>query len=363
MKAFSTIFIFTLFVLGNVQTVKSGETIIVDHNSCSLEKVPLLWISNAKSNLKVAYGHTSHGSQLITGMNLLKDIQNSVYQFNNGTGSLYINDASVLGGDLGNPDRTTWAQRTRNLLTNNTGNYNVIMWSWCGQVDGSESDINTYLTLMNGLEEEFPNVKFVYMTGHLNGTGENGNVNKRNEQIRKYCRENGKILFDFADIESYDPGGAYFLDKNADDGCNYSGGNWAKEWCSAHPNDCPGDCSCAHSECLNCRQKGKAAWWLFARLSGWDGQALSVGEETNNANLESAMIGSICYISSPMPSMKPTKIDVLSYSGEIIASDISYKSEGNKLLIDMDLLASGVYFVSVFDGSHTYLAKVAFVKP
>ncbi|MFO8239740.1 MAG: hypothetical protein R6T90_01945 [Dissulfuribacterales bacterium] len=52
---------------------------------------------------------------------------------------------------------------------------NMIMWSWCGQVSGaSEDDINTYLGLMNQLEQEYPEVNFVYMTGHLDGTSEAG---------------------------------------------------------------------------------------------------------------------------------------------------------------------------------------------
>jgi hypothetical protein len=39
------------------------------------------------------------------------------------------------------------------------------MWSWCGQVStATERDINTYLNLMEQLEKDFPNVKFVYIT-------------------------------------------------------------------------------------------------------------------------------------------------------------------------------------------------------
>jgi hypothetical protein len=147
------------------------------------------------------------------------------------------------------------------------------MWSWCGQVStAKESHINTYLSLMNKLESEYPDVKFVYMTGHLDGTGVSGNLNIRNEQIRKYSRENNKILFDFADIESYDPDAHCYLDKGADDGCNYNGGlnNWAVDWQNSHRKGTDWyECGSAHTEPLNANQKAYAAWWLWARLAGW----------------------------------------------------------------------------------------------
>jgi len=76
------------------------------------------------------------------------------------------------------------------------------------------------------------------MTGHLDGTGEDGNLHQRNNQIRNYCLANNKVLFDFADTESYDPDGNYFLDRGANDGCYYSGGNWADKWCGANQGKC-----------------------------------------------------------------------------------------------------------------------------
>ena len=70
-----------------------------------------------------------------------------------------------------------------------------------------------------------------------------------------------KILFDFADVESHDPSGAYHPDET--DACN-----WCSATCAA--NHCPTCGSCAHSHCFNCYQRGKAFWWLLARLSGWN---------------------------------------------------------------------------------------------
>ena len=153
---------------------------------------------------------------------------------------------------------------------------NVIIWSWCGQAAGltEQQMISNYLAPMTQLETEYPDVAFVYMTGHTDGTGLTGNLHLRNQQIRDYCNANKKILFDFEDIESYDPDGKYFGDKNVTDDCAYSGGNWATEWQNSHTQGVDWyQCSSAHSQPLNANLKTYAAWWMWARLAGWDGGA------------------------------------------------------------------------------------------
>jgi hypothetical protein len=213
-------------------------------------------------------------------MNGLVTFKGSAYSFNNGGsgGALDLHDYA-MSGDLGAPDRTTWATLTRTYLAANK-DVNVIIWSWCGEVStATEADINTYLNLMESLESDFPTVKFVYMTGHLDGSGLSGNLHLRNEQIRNYCKTNHKILYDFADIESYNPDGAFFADKKANDACDYdkngdgsADANWATEWQNAHKQGTDWyTCSSAHSQPLNANQKAYAAWWLLARLAGWDG--------------------------------------------------------------------------------------------
>jgi len=258
------------------------DAIIVDHTSTDLSKIPSQYIESAKEMFAIAYGHTSHGSQITTGMEMLKGQSGSTYYFTpSGVGGLMYNE-SLLWGDLGSEGSTEWYDSTRSMLNSNS-QINMVMWSWCGGVsDMTAGGITGYLNRMNQLETEFPAVTFVYMTGHLDGSGTSGNLHQRNEQIRNYARANNKVLFDFADIESYDPSGNYFLDKLAldsneydknGDGNPWGDANWATEWCAANQGSalCASN-SCAHSTSLNCNLKGRAFWWMMARLAGWDGQ-------------------------------------------------------------------------------------------
>ena len=271
-----------LLCLIQISIIHYGQ--LIDHYCTNLQSIPVSYIDQARASLHIAYEHTSHGSQIVDGMTGLFNWKGNTYRWNNGglIGGIDIHDHGITGGsDLGSPDWTSWAASTRSYLKNSSNSdINVVMWAWCGQVSSAtESNINTYLNLMAILESEFPKVKFVYITGHLDGTGVNGTLNIRNQQIRNYCRNNNKILYDFADIESYDPDGSYYLDKSANDNCDYDSNgdafrdrNWATTWQNTHTINIDWyNCSSAHSQPLNANRKAYAAWWLFARLAGWNG--------------------------------------------------------------------------------------------
>jgi len=258
-------------------SLAAAEPIIIDHTCTDLDAIPASWIATAQAELRLSYGHTSHGSQPIDGMEVLMDTLPGQYDFNE--------DGALTPGVLSIADRTPmfdlgwgwdgeyhWTERTRDYLDDDGADRNVVVWSWCGQVsDADYAYIDRYLTEMAELEQEYPDITFVYMTGHLDGTGETGNLHLRNNQIRDFCIAHDKVLFDFADIESYDPDGSYFHDQYATDNCDYSGGNWAQEWCAAHPVSplCLECDVCAHSQSLNCNLKARAFWWMVARIAGW----------------------------------------------------------------------------------------------
>lgn len=373
--------VFSLAMLWGFQTF--SQAFIINHNSTKILQIPEAAIETAKQNLHIAYGHTSHGSQLIFGMNDLiafmngNGYTNNLYAWNNGgtDGALDLHD-EAMSGDVGYyPD---WVNNTRSYLgdpdpetgrgTGENEDVNVIIWSWCGQVasQSENSMISNYLAPMTELEVDYPGIKFVYMTGHLDGSGASGNLNLRNEQIRAYCNDNNKILYDFADIESYDPDGETdYMALMANDNCDYDSDdngsldkNWATEWQNSHAVDTDWyECYAAHSQALNGNLKAYAAWWLWASIAGWNqGTGISTGEQNSP-------------VVSVFPNPSNGKLMVTAENSSINTIEI-YNLMGAKVFYSTDIiplstkeidlygLANGIYVIKIYGGAKIYTKKI-----
>jgi hypothetical protein len=284
----ATVYHFSIW--GVVQTTPeepSSSYLLIDHTAVQdFDQIPDYWLEQAKG-LTIHYGHRSHGMQIISGLKYIEENKDAVKY--NVEYVLWENDPTIPPQEDPPAHRicnTDWQpedyweteegrNETRRFAA--SGLYDFSMFGWCGELSTSADladYITEYLSTLDMFEQEYPNMRFIYQTGFTDGYPSWSRLREHNDQIREYCINNNKVLYDFADIESWDPDGNYYPD---DYSCS-----WCEEWCTDHSDECEGlpqecdsglDTCCPHTHGYNCYIKGKAYWYMMARLAGWDGQS------------------------------------------------------------------------------------------
>ncbi|MBU8923045.1 MAG: T9SS type A sorting domain-containing protein [Bacteroidales bacterium] len=275
MKRTNSIFIGIIFV-GLVTAIsapaEAGERtspLIIDHTCTDISKIPLEVIDAVQDNCRFHYARQSHGRQLHTGLARLEESDFTYSVAWPYSGGYLVEEAGAWCMYTTPADPTDyWSgaglDRTRATL-DGTPALNISGFCWCTHLDtGSESMVNDYLATMNMLEQEYPNVTFVYFTGTAEHAEYYGyNRHNRNEQIRQFCIENNKVLYDYADIDCWwkDPATGEWEFSTYE----YNGQTVPVE----HPQLAGADEN--HTSFENCDLKGNAAWWLMAKINGWEG--------------------------------------------------------------------------------------------
>lgn len=249
--------------------------IVVDHRNTDITKIPDSWIARARENLKLYYGHTSHGTQITNGLLRVESELGVNYavaasgQLPSRSGALAILEAGTYDWD---PDFYPTVPR---ILSANPS-INVVMYMWCSQPGGLawETLLDTYIAGMQALERQYPRVTFVYATGQAQDKDCGGCIRQRfNERLRQFVLANNKVLFDFGDLDAWYDGKMQTY--SIPNWCGTYGCNPGASIPTEHAQWGGGDYNnpCGHATYASCDNKGRAMWWLLARIASWNGVA------------------------------------------------------------------------------------------
>ena len=283
---------------------------IADHTVAKervLRRIPKSAIEAAKKKLVILFNGTSHTTQILNGMKGLeqykpgdKKLFEVAINRENPPSGLEIRHNYIPGDDLSNDavdakGHTEYFRSTVAYLDAHR-EVNVVLWGWC---DSYGHDVKIYLDNFKELISMYraggtkgrtraDKVDFVFMSGRASGDEADKPSFKRSpfniaNAIRSFCKKHGYFMIDYwrQDVFSYDDS-RYKPTENGDRNIqhyNYVqshkvGRDWflcrnfvtGKVELPAHTDADP-----KYAQHLTGNIRAYAAWWVWARLAGWDG--------------------------------------------------------------------------------------------
>lgn len=280
-----------------------GQGIIIDHTCTDVSLIPDNVLDSIVQHKKLHWCGQSHSHQVPTGLGLLEEDFPALEVTINTDGSAWLpgpngtfcimdglsllNQCGACCQEYIYPsaywEGSNASSNVNNTLINCYPSINVSGFLFCGELqNASEAYVQDYLNAMTNYELLYPNVKFIYTTGHAQANDSPGhNRWLRNNQIRQYCIDNNKILFDFADLDCWYNGEFNYYTYNGDtvplEHTQYEGDLF-------------------HTTEESCIQKAKAIWYMMALLSDWqpntnniapqiEDQSFNIDENISNGEL------------------------------------------------------------------------------
>ncbi|TFG14177.1 hypothetical protein EU537_04455 [Candidatus Thorarchaeota archaeon] len=149
-----------------------------------------------------------------------------------------------------------------------------------------ESQLEEYPEAIQSLEADNPDVVYVYMTCNAQARGAEGfNRWQNNEIIREFCRNYDKVLFDFADLDSWSEG-----EQNT---YEYSDGNESYTIPLEHENFNGNEAG--HTTYSSCEQKARAFWCLAAALADEDQPTTGHTNDNDSSSGQDTLIPNLEY--------------------------------------------------------------------
>jgi hypothetical protein len=209
-----------------------SRNIIIDHTNWDKYNSQPQSVSKGVATLKVFFAHASVGGNVLEGMQNLNELDLVKYpllqESVEGTPAGTTVAGTVYEYGRGNPPWFEKISSFESYLKNGWNNpkVDIVMNKFC-YIDPT-ADWTAYRNSMVALEAEYPTTKFVYWTMPLTTNSDSEEVlrSRFNQSLRNWINtQKNKILFDLADIESWDPAGKpqTFVEKGATYEILYSG--------------------------------------------------------------------------------------------------------------------------------------------